>query len=152
MPTPRPSSKASMDPKFENLLREFMKRSLEEYQKRKMGRQVKWYRPKGWNGDIFDVEGMSPPFDRSKANGDFVLAVQDPANPGVSGDLVATTTMIDYLACAERAFRQRFMRRPRAVAHLLGRKKGHGQQQGPFMQNGIEYVRSVLRQAKVPQP
>ena len=152
MPTPKPQSKANMDPRFETILREFMQKSKEEYQKRSSVQQQKWFRPDDWNGDIFDVEGMSAPFDRSAANSDYLAAVSDPSNPGTTGDIVATTTMIDYLAAIERAFRARFMRRPRAMAHMLGRKKGHGTQRGPFIQCGVEYIRSVLKQAKVPQP
>jgi hypothetical protein len=40
------------------------------------------------------------------------------------------------------------MRRVRATAHVMGRDKGQGDDAGPFIQLGVEYVRGILKQAK----
>jgi hypothetical protein len=149
MSIPTPQSKADMDPVFEKCLRQRQQQAAQEYAQRTQVGQVRWDRPPGWNGDLFDVEGLAAPFDRSKANQFYIDAVSKPTSPGTSGDIIATTTMIDVLANLERATRARYMRRPRAVAHMLARKKGHGSPTGVFIQNFVEYVRSILKQAKV---
>jgi len=145
-----PQSVADMDPDFQTRLKELEQQAAAEYQARSQGGQVLWYRPGGeFSSDVFDLSAMGEPFDRSQANQDYIAAVKDPDNPGVSGDLVAATTQIDYLAVLERAYRMRHtMRRPRAVAHMLGRKLGHGNDLGPIVKCGLEYVRGLLRQAK----
>lgn len=143
-----PVSKADMDPNFEKRLRDMKEAAKKEYNQRKKGQQVKWLRPENWAGDVTDPETFKEPFERTKANDDFEAAIKDAKSPGTVGDLIATTTMIDYLSVMERAFRSRhLLQRPRAMAHALGRKKGHGAQTGPFIQ-GIEYLRTILKQAK----
>lgn len=145
----KPSSKASMDPTFEKQVRKLKTAAKAEHDAGVVGEQVKWFRPENWAGNPLDLDALSDPFDRTKANQDYTDAVSDAANPGVNGDVVATTTMIDYLGVMERAFRTRHtLRRCRATAHALGRKRGQGDDRGPFVQLGIEYIRSVLKQAK----
>lgn len=151
MASVNPSSVANMDPQFETQLRSLRTQAQAEASQGRQGDQVQWLIPdrNGWNGDLFDWQGMAKPFDRSQANQDFVQATSDPQNPGNVGDLIVTTTQIDYLAVMERAFRMRHtMRRPRAMAHALGRKAGHGNDAGTFSQCGLEYVRGILKQSK----
>lgn len=146
-----PASKLEMDPNYEKQLRALKDAAKDEYEGRKTGSQAKWFRPPGWGGDVFDYEALSTPFSRDKANDGVVDAMKDPKSPGTTGDVVAGTVMIDRLACLERAFRARTtLRRCRAVAHTLARKKGQGDDRGPFIQLGVEYVRSVMKQAKKP--
>src|SRR4051812_37526995 len=117
MPTPKPHSTVSMDPNFEKRLRDLQQHAQEEYDERSVGGQVKWFRPEGWSGDLTDLEAMSEPFSREKSNQGCVDALKDPKKPGTTGDVVAATTMIDYLATLERAFRVRHtFRRCRATA------------------------------------
>lgn len=147
IPTPR--STVDMDLNFEKRIREVQDQAQVEYDSRKVGNQVRWYRPVGWTGDAFDVEAISPPFARDASNDAGLQALQDQAHPGTTGDIVAATTMIDGLACMERALRTRHtLRRPRGVAHMLGRKRGQGSNQGPLVQNYLEYVRAILKEAK----
>lgn len=146
-----PTAKAEVDPNFEKRLRDLKTHAKTEAAARPKGQPVKWFRPQGWNGDPHDWEGLGEPFDRTKANTDYENAVKQPDQPGTSGDIAATTTMIEELAAMERAFRVRHtLRRPRAVAHMLGRKQGHGSDQGPLIVSGLEYVRSLLARAKQP--
>lgn len=145
-----PESKAKVDPNFEQRLRDLRDAAKAEFTARQGDQPVKWNRPTDYEADLEDWDAMSDPFDRSAANGQFVEAVEDANNPGTTGDLVATTTQIDYLAVMERAFRARTTStRPRMMAHLSGRKKGHGSDRGPLIQCTLEYVRSILRQGSV---
>jgi hypothetical protein len=149
--TVNPEKKSDVDPNFEKQVNARKDDAKEEEPTRRQNNQVKWFYPPGWNGDPFDWEQMKEPFLRDKANQDFITAVRDPQNPGNSGDLIATTTQIDYLMCMERAFRARMtytahqMTRPNA--QQIGRKRGHGGETGTFKMLVLEYVRGVLKQA-----
>jgi hypothetical protein len=146
---PQPRSKASMPANFEKRFRDMRIAAAQEYEARKAGGQVYWFWPADWHGHLNDVEGMSAPFGRDDANQMFLAAVKDPQNPGTTGDVVAVTTAIDTLAAMEQAFRARHcLRRPRATAHLLGRKRGHGDDRGPLTQNYVEYLRFLLKEAR----
>ncbi len=146
-----PTKKSDIDPNFEKQINARQDDAKQEERARKRNEQVHWMTPTDWQGDPFDWNGMKAPFNRDKANSDYEAAVDDPKSPGNSGDLVATTTQIDYLACMERAFRARHTYGAhqfcRPVAQSLGRKKGHGHAKGPFKQSVLQYVRDVLKQA-----
>ena len=108
-----------------------------------------WYQPKGWSGDLFDWKGMSKPFSRKQSNNWLLEAIKSVMSMGVAGDSVITTTQTDYLGCMERAFRARHTNGfPRVMAHALGRRRGHGDQDGGMCTQGIlNYVRGVVKQA-----
>jgi hypothetical protein len=148
-----PSAKVDMDPNFENRLRDLKAQAAQEYEARSRGEQVLWFRPLGPDGQPvpvppFDWEALAVPFSRQASNDGYAAACADPDAPGVTGDLIAATTMVDYLACLERAYRMRHtMTRPRAVCHLLGRKRGQGIDLGGFGAT-IQYLRAVLAQAR----
>ena len=115
------------------------------------GEQPRWMTPEllGWSGDLNDAAGMSAPFNRAESNEQFVEAIADPSSPGTTADLIAATTMIDYLACMERAYRSRHtMPRNRALLHAARRLSGHAHEQGALVVCALEYVRRILRQAK----
>jgi len=146
---PVPQSKADIDPNFEKRLRQISKDAGAEYTNRKTGGQTTWMRPDGWDGDLNKIQEIEQPFMRTQANDQGVAAIKDGTAPGVSGDVVVTSIMIDYLACMERAFRMRHtMRRPRAMAHMLTRKMAHGQETGPVIQCALEYARNLVKAAK----
>jgi hypothetical protein len=115
------------------------------------GNQAQWMMPvaNGWKGSPFDYEGMAQPYSRAQSNAWFTKATANAAQSGSTGDLIATTTQVDYLACMERAFRARHtMSRPRAMCHTMGRKMGHGLDTGPLSRSIIEYIQGVNTQAK----
>lgn len=119
------------------------------------GTQIFWTRPdlNGWNGDLADLEGISKPFDRSVSNQQFVAATADPDNPGTTGDLVAATLQVDYLAVMERAFRVRHATTHiRAILHSAARRRGHGSQKGVFKTCVLEYIRRVVKLGKGETP
>lgn len=143
------AAKADMDPNYELRLRELRDHAAAELPARSQGNQVPWNRPGPLTTSVFAVQALETPFQRTTSNDACVAAISDPKNPGVTGDVVATTLMIETLACMERAFRMRHtMRRPRAMAHALSRLKGHGDPNGAFGRNGVEYIRQVLKQAR----
>lgn len=149
MPTPTPQSKADIDPNFERQLRKRKQDAKAEYDGVSAGDRAKWDRPVGWSGDVFDYAGMHQAHNRDKANQGLVDAVKDASAPGTTGDVVVCSVMINRLATMERAFKVRHtLRRIRATAHTLGRKLGHGNDTGPYIQLGVEYARELLRQAK----
>lgn len=148
---PKPQAKVNMEPNFEKRLRDIQDHAQKEFEARPKGDQVKWFRPENFNGDLTDYQLLGEGFERKQANQEAVDAVKDPNSPGVSGDTVAAVTMIETLAVMERSWRARHtMRRTRAVAHLAGRKKGHGDQTGPILQGNTEYLRRLLAQARKP--
>ena len=146
---PQPQSKVQMDPNFEQRYRELKDAAKTETEARGKGEQVKWFRPGKWDGDLADFSAIGSEFGREQANDEGVEALSDPQNPGTVGDVVIAQTMIDTLSAMERAFRTRHtMTRPRAMAHMLARKRGHGQDTGALMNNGVEFVRELLKQAR----
>ena len=148
---PKPKPRVKMDPKFRDRVTELKKHAEKEKDDRKLGKQVLWYRPEDWTGDLFAWQEFETPYKRTQANDQGVEAMKDGESPGVTGDIVAAQVMIEVLATLERALRVRHtMRRPRAIAHMLGRKKGHGHELGVFAYNHIEYVTELIKQAAVP--
>ena len=152
----KPTAKADIDPVFDAQLHKLQELSKEEAETRLKGEQNAWIFPEvspeggeEWTGDLFDWKGMSRMFSREKSNQTFIDATKDAENSGVVGDLIVTLTQIEYLAIMERAFRARHtMRWPRALAHAMGRKSGHGHDRGVFITCGIEYVRGTIGQSK----
>src|SRR5687768_6232711 len=144
MPAPVPASKVDVDPNFEKQLRKLKDDARVQEEALRKGGQVKWMRPLNWNGNPADYAGIHQALNRDTANSQFVDAVKDARTPGVTGDLIAATLMIDYLGAMERAYKDRVtMTKPRRVAHTAGRKKGHGSDTGPFIQLAVEYLRRV---------
>jgi hypothetical protein len=146
-----PVSKISMDPNFERRLRDLRDHAAEQSDAVVTGEQRTYFTPAGWNGDPLDVEGLSAPFTRTQANQQMIEAMANQNEPGTTGDVVAASVMVNELAIMERAFRARHtLRRCRATAHAQARLQGHGSDTGPLMQLGVEYVRSIIQQAKKP--
>lgn len=147
--TPRP--KADVDPNLEAQVKGLQKQAAAAVPLALTGGPAKWMMPEKnqWSGDLFDWDGISSPFNADKANQWYGDAVKDPTSPGAGGDLVVTQTAVDYLACLERSFRSRhLMRRPRAFAHAMGRKKGHGHDKGPLVQCVLEFLRGLVKETK----
>lgn len=157
-PGPTASAKADLDNTLSQQIKSLEQQANAEQQAELTGSQTQWMMPvlkpagipssQGWSGDLFDYKGMAEPFDRSQSNQALINAL-DASSPGTSGDLIITTLQVDWLACAERAFRARHtMRRPRAVAHAMGRKAGHGSDTGPLNQCVLQYINGLVSESK----
>lgn len=150
--TVKPTRKSDIDPNFHAQLKEQQTQAKKEYEKRNKAEQHLWLMPvkNEWSGDLFDWDPMiKKPFKRDVANDMYEAAVKDALNPGVSGDLIITTTQIDYLAIMGRAFSARHtMRWPRAVAHSIGRRRAQGDPGlGLFMWGIYQYVKGLIEQS-----
>jgi hypothetical protein len=153
-----PTVKSKVDQNFETQIRQLRTRAEKQCEAYEKTGQTQWTMPEKqppgddaeeWDGDLFGIEGLSKPFIRTEANDDFEEAVKDADAPGVAGDLIITTLQADYMATMERAFRSRHtMRRPRTMAHMTARLKGHGSERGTLTQAHLEYVRNLIERAK----
>ncbi len=147
-----PQSKVDMDPKYEKQLRKRKQDAKKEADKRKQAKGAAWDRPEGWSGDTANYTDMHTPHDRQNANDGLIAAISKPSAPGTTGDVVAASIMINRLSVMERAFKVRHtLRRCRGMAHVIGRKLGHGNDNGPYGRLGVEYVRAVIQQSKAAQ-
>lgn len=106
--------------------------------------QADWMLPdrNGWDGDLFNIEDMKKPFDRSEHYEDFVNVCSDSSSPGVVGDLAAIQIQGDFLAAMERAFRERHKSLPRCLIQASARQEGHNQKVLDAMMTG--YVQRIL--------
>jgi hypothetical protein len=150
----RPRSKVNMDANYEGRFRDFITHAEDAVSNLSQGRGHVWFRPGDWDGalGVAELENMSEPFSRQDIFDEF-SEVLSPATkqapPGTVGDIIAATTMAETLSVMERALRMRHtMRRIRATCHVIGRKKAHGSDTGPFTQNNVEYLRGLLKQSR----
>lgn len=102
----------------------------------------------GWSGSPFDVDDSGKPFDRSEHDADMRKVIGDASTGGVVGDLQLITFQGDYLATLERATRIRQTTRCRAIAHVAGRRRGHGHDGGLFKRGVIGYVSRLAKLSK----
>ncbi len=145
------SAVADVDPVFQKQLKSLQAQASAEASARLIGSQTQWMMPEkyDWKGSLTDIEGIASPFSRQYSNDKFVDAIKDPKKPGTVGDLIVTTTQIDYLATMERAFRVRHgSGRVRAILQANARKTGQGKDGGSIIQCPLEHVRAIVKQSK----
>lgn len=153
MPEP-PEAKVDVDEGLEKLLERLREISQEAGENIVKGDQTAWMMPEaggdgGWEGDLFAVNDLGKPFDRTDLNDKVEEGLKDPKSPGTTGDLVLGTGQIDYLACMQRSFTARHtMRRPRATMQAASRKAGHGNEKGVLIQIALEHFRGVAARSK----
>lgn len=149
MELPTPVPRVDVDPNFERQLRNLRDAARAQAPALRSGGQVRWTRPLGWNGDPHDYAGIHAALNRDTANQQCVDALADPNLPGTTGDVVAATLMVDYLATMERAFKNRVtMGKCRRLAHAAGRRAGHGSDTGPLIQCPLEFLRRLVQRSK----
>ncbi len=109
------------------------------------GRRPKQVTPDPWKGSPFDWKKMYYPFDPFVPSQQIVYTLR-PICPGAAGDLPMAALQVDYLACAERAFRARHTTSfPRGVAHHALRRKGQGDSGGPLRYGVLDYLRDLKK-------
>ena len=101
-----------------------------------------------WDGDLFDLSGISKAFSREENEEDVANSIKDGANPGTSGDLIVSVMQGDYLAAQERAFRLRHQTTVRSSMHAAARRMGHGHDKGIFKRGVKGVVENILKQSK----
>lgn len=142
-------SRASVDPVLETQLRRLRDRYKALAAGDARGADAPWIAPerRDWSGGLGDYEGMASPFDRSAANADFARATSDPSDPGTAGDVVVSSFQAHYLACLERAYRDRHLRGIRAAAHAAARAGSLGDNGGPLIRCALGHARDILARA-----
>lgn len=102
----------------------------------------------GWDGDVFNLDDMSKPWDRKELGDMVVASIKDAASPGVAGDIIVSTLQGDWLSAQERAFRLRHTTKPRANLHAASRRRGHGHPGGLFAKGLVNYVKNIVKLSK----
>lgn len=145
------TTQSDIDPVLDKLVRGLQEKQQAIAEAMLQGKAAPWLMPplRGWSGDLFAWDHISSAFDSAAANEMFVKAIRDVTNPGTVADIIINTTQAEWMSIAERAFRNCYtMRRPRMMAHALGRIEGHGSQQGTLVQTALEYLRNLIRSGK----
>ena len=132
------------DPRFVSLITAIRNWADQAAKAEQQGTQSKWFRPEGLTS-LTDVNAMLAPFSRETVNAELVAAL---AKEIKAGDLVAATAQIAYLAVAGRAFVNRHTSPLRGPALVVGRQRGHAAANGPINVNALEFVLSVLKEAR----
>jgi len=105
----------------------------------------RWMIPplRGWDGDPLNITDVQKPFERTAINveADDNINAADGGTAGTGG---GKTLQIDYFAMMERAFRMRNQTIVRAHAHVAGRKKAHGDNDGIHTGDIVTYVQNTL--------
>jgi len=123
-------------------------KNLEAAAKQSEGRKQHAIDKNEWDGDTLDLENLGKPFDRKEISEDFLEAIKDAENPGVTGDLQVCQMQGDYLACMERAFRSRHATRCRHTMHAAARRYGHGHDAGVIRKGVLGYLEGILKMSK----
>jgi len=131
------------DKKFSGLVASYQEWAAQAAAAEAAGDRVTWYRPPGLAG-LDNRDDIAACFSREQVNAEMKKAFSEGAK---TGEIVAGTVQIDYLAVAGRAFANRHASPLRSVAHSLSRRRGHGQSNGPFSVNAREFVLATLREA-----
>ena len=103
-----------------------------------------WNRPDAVT-DLLDIKGITAGFDRTAINTNYQALINDPGNPGTTGDAVSAKTQCDVVAVLERVFRARHCTPVRLIGMMAARRAGHGNAQGVCLGGIARYVQDVLR-------
>ena len=148
MPDPA-SSKANLRDRWRKQLSKLKQYADEDHQAITGEMVPFWYRPEmeGWDGSLFDIEGMKKPFIRKEHEDDFDKVVNK-NSPGVVGDYSLVVLQGDFLAVVERSFRARHHTNIRQMMHAATRRMGHGHEKGLFEVGVKGYLEYIDKQAK----
>ena len=143
--------KALVDPNLDAFLHHLSELKTAASEKRTTSEAIPWLRPEigeEWDGDLQTVEGLTSlhrAFNTDKAE-EALIEAYKPESPGNSADNIVLSVQIDYAAQAERAYRARVGQSfPRMLAHQVARDKGHGQANGAFLGQALNYFTQLLK-------
>lgn len=102
-----------------------------------------WFRPDGFDGDVYDIEDMHEPFSREEHEEQFAQVVKDPNAPGTTGDFSMIALQGDFLAAMERAYRDRHMSSVRRRIHSAARRMGHSAETGVIKLGLVGYIENI---------
>jgi hypothetical protein len=143
--------KAVIDENFQKVLAHFAALKQKAEQRRLVNQAVPWFRPPtdNWQGGLVtaqDYVDVHKAFNTDKAEEKLIEAFTA-EDPGNTGDGVILPLQIDYMAQAERAYRARALQSfPRMLAHSAARERGHGQPNGLFQGQVLQYLTTLMQQ------
>lgn len=143
-----PEPKAAVGDLFRQQLERLKEHAEDEKKAIKNEAPPKWYRPKDFDSDLFDIKAFHEPFKRDQQEEDFDKAVKDPESPGTTGDLYMVLLQGDFMHAFERAFRARHHSEVRTRIHPCGRKHGHSHENGVIMGGMLGYLINVDKISK----
>lgn len=155
-PAPQPTTtgqqKAVIDANLQKVIEHFAQLKSDAYTQRKNNDAVPWFRPEtnlDWTGSLqteADLTAIHQAFQTDEAEAKLIETYK-PGDSGNVGDGVVLPLQIDYMMQAERAYRARTTQSfPRAVAHVAGRERGHGQPDGALLGQALKYFTTLLKQ------
>lgn len=126
----------------------------------KLEAQPYWYQPEknGWSLGLFDLGSQDPPqqmhlpFKRDELENDFNAVVKDGESAGRVGDLMLIQLQGDWLAAAERAFRERHKTWCRQIIQNNARRFGHQHDKGTLELGMKEYLQYIAKQTASDRP
>lgn len=98
-----------------------------------------------WDGNVLNVPGITPKYDRAEIGNNYSQCLADPVNPGTTADTQALTLQSDWLAMQERAFRLRHATSVRTAIHAAGRRLGHADDRGVIRTGVLKYVEDIIK-------
>lgn len=146
----KPTPKTDIRDTFREQLEKLAENADDAHKALLLHSQRQWFHPelKGWDGNLFDPEGMSKPFDRTENHKDFMDALSSAESPGAIGDLASAQLQGDWLAALERAYRQRHGSAIRGRIHSAARLFGHGHEKGPLRQGVMKWLEGIVQTTK----
>lgn len=108
-----------------------------------------WFKPRD-NVDTLDLSTIGEAFSRESLGSLFreVVAPTAGAPPGRVADLISILTQGDFMATAERAYRNRHMTSTRMRLHAAARARGHADSRGVLALGAMSYIQSIHRQGR----
>lgn len=124
----------SLDPEFTDQLEKLEENSEAIADSTRLEDQRTWYLPPidTWNGDLYDLTGMTDSFKRTDLNSDYETLIGDTSELATVGESMVVKLQADYVASIERSFRTRHTSYVRSKIHASSRRRGHGDSNGLY--------------------
>jgi hypothetical protein len=103
-----------------------------------------WNRPDA-APDPLDIPRTTTIFDRRMIDANYQELLGSGEDPGTCGDVISIKTQSDVVAAAERGYRARHATPIRCLIHAMGRRKGHGHEQGVFLGGVLKHAQDALK-------
>ena len=103
------------------------------------------------HADVLDIPNLHLPFDRETLNEQYRDLHKDDKKSTTTGGASVLKQQIDYVACAERAYRLRHATPVRCILHHSVRKEAHGHEVGVF-QRVLTILQDNLKASSPPPP
>lgn len=146
----KPQAKADIREKFRKQTDKIRKDSEKIAKAYQLQEQRVWMIPEkeGWDGNLFDLNGLKEPFKRDENHQDYLSSIQTGQSMGTNHDLMASQLQGDFLGMYERAFRERHKTSIRTRLHAAGRAYGTGHEEGTAKAGIQGYIKWLIQTGK----